>query len=149
MEPVAQIAGAVASFILSLLTAAAVDVESSFLQNRPELLLKHLSSRSRLSLTLPEPVGFSDVLSSEQSFFFFQDVLGRFLTQEFYPESGLPDSLRRNLLILKARWAVRDRRTGEKHAFRLFFLFRLESSPPSRAVRSNPWVITEIKAEKL
>lgn len=145
----AQIAGAVASFLFSLLTAAAVDVESSFLQNRPDLLLKHLSPSARLSLTLPEPVGFSDQLSSQQSYFFFQDILARFLTQEFYPESGLPPALHASSLIFKARWAFLDRRTGEKHAFRLFLLFRVEPPPPRRAARSNPWVITEIKAEKI
>ncbi len=144
----AQIATAVVSLLLSLLTTAAVDLESSFLQNRPDLLLKHLSSRSRLSLTLPEPVGFSDQLSAEQAYFLFQDILGRFLTQEFFPESGLPRELQGDIMILKARWAFRDRRTNNQHAFRLFFFFRLEKPPP-RTGRALPWKIVEIKAERI
>jgi len=145
---VAQIASAVVSLLFSLLTAAAVDLESAFLQHRPDLLLSHLSPGSRLSLTLPEPVGFSDQLSAGQSYFFFQDILGRFQTQEFYLESGLPLRMDRNLVILKARWAFWDRRRGEQHAFRLFFLLRAEASPPASG-RANPWKIMEIKAEKI
>ncbi|MBM3297402.1 MAG: hypothetical protein FJY83_07355 [Candidatus Aminicenantes bacterium] len=144
----AQIATAAVSILLSFLTTAAVDLESSFLQSRPDLLLGHLSARSRLSLSLPEPVGFSGQLTARQSFFYFQDVFGRFLTQEFYPESGLPRGVEDGPLIFKARWAFRDRRTGEQHALRLFFLFRIESPPP-RTGRANPWKITEIKAEKI
>lgn len=144
----AQVAASFVSLLLSFLTAAAVDVESSFLQNRPDLLLRHLSSRSRLSLTLPDPIGFSDQLSAQQSYFLFQDILSRYLTQEFFPESGLPADLNRNRPILKARWAFRDRRTGEQYAFRLFFLFRIEKSR-ARNGPLNPWKIAEIKAEKI
>lgn len=144
----AQIAAAFFSLLFSLLTTASVDLESAFLQNRPELFLDHLSPDSRLSLTLPEPVGFSDQLSAEQSYFLFKDILDRFQTQEFYLEDGLPLKIARNLVILKARWAFRDLRRGEQHAFRLFVLLRIESSP-SRSGRASPWKIMEIKAEKI
>ena len=147
------------SLLLSLLSATAVDLERSFLENRPDLLLLHLSSRARLSLSLPEPISFSDQISPEQSYFLFQDILARFLTQEYFPESDLPGWLDRDRLILKARWSFRDKKTDDQHAFRLLILFKLEKSQPPAAgrtaagkgpqVRANPWQIIEIKAEKI
>jgi hypothetical protein len=156
---VSQIGLSAVSLLLSLLSAAAVDVERSFLENRPDLLVAHFSASSRLSLSLPEPVAFSDQISSEQSYFLIQDILARFLTQEYFPESPWPGWLGRDRLILKARWSFQDKRTDDRHAFRLFILLKLEKRRPSSGraeglgkgspSRSNPWKIIEIKAEKV
>ena len=136
-----------------------MDVERSFLENRPDLLLAHLSPASRLSLSLPEPVAFSDQISAEQSYSLFQDILARFLTQEYFLESPLPTWLGKDRLILKARWSFQDKSTDDRHAFRLFLLFKLEKPRLSTGrrpaggrvspARSNPWKIIEIKAEKV
>lgn len=155
----AHIGLSVVSLLLSLLSAAALDVESSFLENRPGLLLFHLSSRSGISLSLPEPVSFSDQISPEQSYFLFQGILARFITQEFFSESELPAWLDKDRLILKARWSFRDNKTNNQYAFRLFILFKLEKQPAQSSGRSaggkdstnrsNPWKVIEIKAEKI
>jgi hypothetical protein len=154
---VLQVTASLFSILLSLVSVATQDIEKAFLLNSASQLHVQFSRQSRLSLYLPEPLSFSDQLSNEQAFFFFQNIFARYSTLEFFPEPG--GSLRpgRGHFIFKARWSFQDTRTGDRFVFRLYFLLEREQTAapssargrPGRRRTGLPWKIAEIKAEKI
>ncbi len=146
------------SIIISLFSVTTQGIEKAFLQNSSAQLQTHLSLRIKLSISLPEPISFSDQISSEQAFFFFQDLFSRYATLEFFPEPEVFQPPGTSLLIFKARWSFRDNRNNDQSVFEIFFLLQHEKPPAeARVLRERTrgggppalWKITEIKAEKI
>lgn len=153
-----QVGASLLSVFLSLISVSTQDLERSFLQNNPRLLHAQFSDRARLNISLPEPISFSDQLSSQQAFFFFQNVFSRYATLEFFPEPGFYQAPGHNHFILKARWSFRDNSSNDQFVFQVFFLLQREATPaggPGRLSRTGrpgtpaAWKITEIKAAKI
>ena len=152
-----QVGASVLSVFLSLISVSTQDLERSFLQNNPHLLHAQFSDRVRLNISLPEPISFSDQVSTQQAFFFFQNIFSRYATLEFFPEPGFYQAPG-NHFILKARWSFRDNSNNDQFVFQVFFLLQREMTPAggpgqaSRTGRPGPpaaWKITEIKAAKI
>jgi hypothetical protein len=154
---VLQVGVSLFSIIISLFSVTTQGIEKAFLQNSSGQLQTQLSRRIKLNISLPEPISFSDQISSEQAFFFFQDLFSRYATLEFFPEPEVFQPPGTRLLIFKARWSFRDNRNNDQSVFEVFFLLRPEN-PSAEAGRragtrgagpSALWKITEIKAEKI
>lgn len=133
--------------LVSTLPATIQDIEKAFLQNNPKLLFALFSSRSSINISLPEPISFSDQLSSQQAYFLFQRTFSSYTTFEFYLESELPSSPEIRNFIFKARWSFKDKKTDRQHVFHIFFFLKDEGSNKSEKFKSN-WKIIEIKAER-
>jgi hypothetical protein len=155
---VLQVGASLLSVFLSLISVSTQDLERSFLQNNPRLLHAQFSDRVRLNISLPEPIAFSDQVSSRQAFFFFQNIFSRYATLEFFPEPGFFQTPGHNHFILKARWSFRDNSSNDQFVFQVFFLLQREMAPtgaPGRSSRTDSpgllaaWKVTEIKAAKI
>jgi len=155
---VLQVGASLLSVFLSLISVPTQDLERSFLQNNPRLLQAQFSDRVRLNISLPEPIAFSDQVSSQQAFFFFQNIFSHFATLEFFPEPGFFQTPGLSHFILKARWSFRDNSNNDQFVFQVFFLLQREMAldgTPGRSPRNgNPgisaaWKVTEIKAAKI
>jgi hypothetical protein len=140
---------------LSFLSAATKNIEKAFFQNEADLLFGQLSGRTRINLTLPEPISFSDQVSPEQTYFLFRKIFASYSTFEFYPESEFPLVLEKNHFIFKTRWSFKDNRTNNQFVLRVFFYMADETpakgGPPSpwNFLPSSAWKIREIRAEVL
>jgi hypothetical protein len=124
---------------LSLFSQSTKNIEKAFFQNDPRLLYSLLSTRNHINISLPEPISFSDQLSSEQAFFLFRQIYSTFSTFEFYADSELPVLAKKNTSIFKARWSFKNKKNNNQYVLHVFFYL----------VNEKEWRITEIKAEKL
>ncbi len=133
--------------ILSLLSQTTRVIERAFFEDRPALLYSLFPDRGHVNLSLPEPVAFSDQVSSEQALFVFRRLRRTYSTFEFYADSDLPVLARENGFIFKARWSFRDRSSNDQYAFQVFFyLARIRGVPGEGRLL---WKITDIRAERL
>ena len=153
-----QVGVSLFSVIISLFSVTTQGIEKAFLQNSSGQLQTQLSLRTKLNISLPEPISFSDQISSEQAFFFFQDLFSRYATLEFFPEPEVFQPPGTRLLIFKARWSFRDNRNNDQSVFEVFFLLQPENPSAEAGGRRSGtrgarppalWKITEIKAEKI
>ena len=124
---------------LSLFSPTEKSIERAFFQNDAKLLYALVSPRNQVNISLPEPISFSDQVSSEQAFFLFRQIYSTFLTFEFYADIELPVIAKKNGLIFKARWSFKNRKSNNQYVLQVFFYL----------VKDAGWKITEIKAEKL
>jgi hypothetical protein len=135
----------VLSIFLSLTSSVTENIERSFLQSDAQLLFSLFSASRPVTISLPEPISFSDQLTSEQAYFFFQKVFRSFTTFAFFPEPGVLRSLENGRFIFQARWSFLNRNRNQ-YVFLIFFYIRGRPGAPSLR---DFWKITEIRAEKL
>ncbi|OGD21927.1 MAG: hypothetical protein A2W03_11140 [Candidatus Aminicenantes bacterium RBG_16_63_16] len=133
--------------ILSLLSQTTRAIERAFFEDRPALLYTLLTDRGHVNLTFPEPISFSDQVSSEQAFFVFRRLHRTFSTFEFYADAEFPILARDKGFIFKARWSFRNRANNDQYVFQVFFYLSADSRPQGDG---RPlWKITDIRAERL
>jgi hypothetical protein len=133
--------------ILSLLSQTTRTIERSFFEDRPELLHSVFTEGGRINISLPEPISFSDQVSSDQAFFVFRRLRRTYATFEFYADSESPILARAQGIIFKARWSFRNTASNDQYVFQVFFHLKPARRPPG-AGRSL-WQITDIRAERL
>lgn len=134
------------SLLLSLPLPMASRVEAAFLQNSPALLRPLLAGEGSIPVSLPEPLGLADQLSPDQAYLVFARVFSVYRTTEFTTEPRLSARPGAAGGILKARWSVRNVRTGNQYPLRVYFFLAPARGPagPGMALR-----IVEIRAELL
>ena len=98
-----------------------------------------------VTISLPEPIIFSDQISSQQAYFFFKKIFALFTTFEFYSDRESPPD-EKNSAIFKTRWSFRDKKGGNQYVFRVYFYL---VRAPAKTNQDFTWKITEIKAEKI
>jgi len=120
------------------------EIEKAFLQGDPKPLRALMARDGHILMSFPDPISFSDQLSSQQALLMLRKIFADHATFGFYSEGPFipPDG---NCLILKTRWSFRDRRNRNPHVFQVFFHLRRNS----RAEGRPEWRLTEIKAERL
>lgn len=154
-----QVSVCLVSLFLSLFSAVTQNIERCFLQNNSQDFSHLLSRQNSIPISLPEPISFSDQISSQQAYFLFQRIFRTFKTFEFYPEEAPPRFPEKGVYIYKARWSFIHTKNNNQHVFQIFFYIKSEHFPGKRAGKAtvlpesppiiNFWKITEIKAEKL
>lgn len=149
MGQVSPLAVILLALLVPFLSPQTKDIESAFLQNRPDGLHRLFSSSGSLHLSLPEPLSFSDRVSNEQARLLFERFFSTYRTVEFYLDpraSALPgDPVR----IHKARWSFRNIRTNTAYVFDVFIRLQPEFPSPGAGRRVRPlWRIAEIRADK-
>jgi len=134
----------VLSFFSVPLSTTTQNIEKSFLQENPQILLSLFPQDSHINISLPEPISFSDYISSQQAYFLFRKIFTSYATFEFYSERQPYDKLKKTVIV-KASWSFRDRRNDTQYVYHIFFYLIYEKSrggSPSAA----SWKITEIRA---
>ncbi len=125
-------------------------IEQAFLQNDAELLGGSFPRRGTVLVSLPEPISFSDQMSSEQAVLLFKRLFSDYKTTEFFidPEiSFVPGKAGR---IVKARrWSFRNVRTGLAYPIRMYFYLVPLPRKGDRETGESSWRILEIRAEKI
>ncbi|MBD3413914.1 MAG: hypothetical protein GF421_05735 [Candidatus Aminicenantes bacterium] len=121
-------------------------IERAFLQNNPQAIYSLCVPGYHLNLSFPEPISFSDQLTDQQTFFFFQKIFSDYLTFEFYSLTET-DKLQNGNQIFKTRWSFKDRNNNNQYVFHVFFL--LKKFEKSQNKQSGKWKIIEIKAERI
>lgn len=134
--------------VLSLFSQTTKSIERAFFQNDPDLLYSLLSARNHINISLPEPLSFSDQVSSEQALFLFRQIYSTFSTFEFYAASELPILAKKNSFIFKTRWSFKNKKNNNQYVLQVFFYIVNEMEGKKENFQ-NLWRITEIKAEKL
>lgn len=133
------------TLLISPQTPVSKKIERAFLQNDPSILYSLFPTSYHIYLSFPEPISFSDQLTDQQAYFFFQKIFSDYLTFEFYTltETEPPQE---NNQIFKTRWSFKDKRNNNQFVFHVFFLVR-----ESEKSANNPeqWKIIEIKAERI
>jgi hypothetical protein len=127
-------------------------IEQAFLQNNPDLLAELFPQGGAVSISLPDPISFADMVSSEQAFFLFRQIFSVYKTTEFFidPEmSSLPEKPGR--IVKTRRWSFRNTRNGLQYPFRIFFYIVPEDDlkSPEHRGKGSSWKILEIRAEKI
>lgn len=135
------------SFALLLPPPVTRSVERAFLQNSPEVLRGALSPSGGIPVSLPDPVSFADQLSSDQVYLLFKQIFRVFKTMEFYVNPVIFSLPGKPGGILRARWSIRNERTGMQYPFRVFFFVLPEAVSGSKATVALR--VVEIRAEKL
>ena len=98
--------------ILSLpLSSTTQRIEQGFLQNSSKMLYSLFPEERFVTLSLPEPIVFSDQISSQQAYFFFKKIFNLYTTFEFYSDREAPPD-EENSAIFKTRWSFRDKKGG-------------------------------------
>jgi hypothetical protein len=133
--------------ILSLISQTTRAIERSFFEDRPALLYTLFADRGHVNLSLPEPISFSDQVSSEQAFFIFRRFHRTFSTFEFYADSEFPVLARDDGFIFKARWSFRNKANNDQYVFQVFFYLSMDKGPLGDG--RSLWKITDIRAERL
>jgi hypothetical protein len=139
------------TFLLSLPLPISGRLEAAFLQNSPALLRDLLATEGTIPVSLPEPLSLADQLSPDQAFLVFRRYFASFKTTEFTTDPRMSSLSGASGGILKARWSVRNERTGRQYPFRLYF-FVVPMRPPRSPGRPAPVLafrIVEIRAERL
>lgn len=139
------------SLLLSLPVPIASRVETAFLQNSPQILRELFAAEGTIPVSLPEPLSLADQLSPDQAFLVFKRIFSVYKTTEFTAEPrlsalpGLPGG------VLKARWSVRNERTGNQYPFRVYFFVVPGSLPRPGGARGTGIAlkIVEVRAERL
>jgi len=131
--------------VLSLVSPATREIEGIFLRGEAAGFEKLTSSDACLIVSFSGPVGFSDLLTGEQTVLWFRKLFRQFRTIGFYPEAPVFEG---GAFVFKARWEVEapDRR---QQAYDIFFLIRRRPSaagPPGR--RAGFWSLLQIRAER-
>lgn len=122
-------------------------IERAFLQDNENLLYTLFPRGGFIHISLPEPISFSDQISSEQAYFFFKKIFASYLTLEFFTETELA-SPREKSFIFKARWSFKNKKDNRLYVYRLFF-FMSAKILQKEETQTQTWEITEIKAEKI
>lgn len=142
------------SFIVAALTILSFNlstttqnIEKAFLQNNSKLLLELFSAQNPINISLPEPIYFSDQLSSQQAYFIFKNIFASYSTFEFYSDRQ-PQSSENDNHIFQARWSFRDKKNNDQYLFYIFFYLVQEKSEEKKSSKTR-WKITEIKAKKI
>lgn len=133
--------------ILSLLSQTTRVIERSFFEDNPVLLYSLLAPQGYVNLSLPEPIAFSDQVSSQQALFIFRRLHRTFSTFEFYADSDFPILARDNGLIFKARWSFRNKTNNNQYVLQVFFYLSMDRQTPE--LRGSLWKITDIRADRL
>lgn len=133
------------SLFWSFSSAVPANIEKAFLRNNPGILFEMFSSREPVSISLPEPISFSDQISAEQAFFLFRKIFETYTTFEFFPETSGFRPVGPGRYILKARWSFLNKNRNQ-NVFHVYFYIRAEKAGSSSR---GPWRIAEIKAERL
>jgi hypothetical protein len=133
--------------IFSLLSQTTRAIERSFFEDRPDLLYMLFSDGGHVNLSLPEPISFSDQVSSQQAFFVFRRLHRTYSTFEFYADSEFPILAWERGFIFKARWSFRNKANSDQYVFQVFFYLSLDKRPPGEG--RSLWKITDIRAERL
>lgn len=131
---------------LTLLTLTSRNIERAFLQNNAATLAAICQPNSAIQVSLPEPISFSDVLTAKQIRVFFERLLARYPTFEFFIESPFPLFLPGDHWFIRARWSFLEKRSLQQHVFRIYFQVKVAKSPQERG---GEWKIIEIRAEKI
>jgi len=144
----------VSNFLVSLLLLTSLqispftsDIEKSFLQNNDKMLFALFPENGYINISFPDPISFSDQISSQQAYYLFKNIFSSFSTFEFYSE--LPfKAANENSFILKTRWSFRNRKNRHQYVFQVFFyITKLED--PSNEPGKHQWQITELKAAEI
>jgi hypothetical protein len=131
-------------FVVSLSpSAATLSIERAFLQTDAGYLRQIMPRNGLISLTLAEPLSFSDQLSDQQTYFLLKEIFHAYTTLEFYPERESPPDQERTR-IFNARWSFQDKKYNKYH-LNLFFLL---TETGSISGDSSGWKVMEIRAEK-
>jgi hypothetical protein len=133
---------------VSLISQTARTIERAFFQDDPSILYTLLSTKSRINVSLPEPISFSNLLSREQTYFLFRRISGAYSTFEFYADLDQPVLLKERSCIFKARWSLRNNKNFNQEVLQVFFYLSLEKEPRDRRAQAV-WKIAEIRAERL
>lgn len=131
---------------LTLLTLVSRNIEKAFLQNNAATLAAICQPHSAIQVSLPEPIGFSDVLSPKQIRVFFKRLFARYPTFEFFIESPFPLFLPGDRWFIRARWSFLEKESLQQHVFRIYFQVK---APDRIQPRGGEWKIIEIRAEKI
>ena len=136
--------------LLAVPTPTARSIEQAFLRNSADLLAPSFPSGGTVLISLPDPISFSDQVSSEQAILLFRRFFSVYKTTEFFvdPEvSFLPGKPGR--IIKTRRWSFRNVRTGLVSPIRMYFY--VAPDPPGSGREGSPpsWKIFEIRAEKI
>ena len=132
----------------SLISQTTRSIERAFFQDDPAVLYSLLSTQSRINITFPEPISFSDLLSREQTYFLFRRISAAYSTFEFYADLDLPVLLKDRSCIFKARWSFRNKKNFNQEVLQVFFYLNLEKDSPDQRSPGG-WKIAEIRAERL
>lgn len=132
--------------IISLLSQTTRAIERAFFEDNPALLYSLLAQRGPVNLSLPEPISFSDQVSSEQAFFIFRRIHRTFSTFEFFADPEFPILARDDGLIFKARWSFRNKTNNNQYVLQVFFHLLLENPPPGDG--RSLWKISDIRADR-
>lgn len=131
---------------LIFLSLISRNIERAFLQNNATLLASLCPDSGIIQVALPEPIGFSDILSSGQIKIFFRQIFHLYPTFEFFIESPLPTFLLSDRWFIRARWSFFDKKNLQQQAFRIYFQIKQEKNFQKRDLE---WKIIEIRAEKI
>lgn len=131
---------------LTLLTLTSRNIERTFLQNNAASLAALCEPESAIQVSLPEPIGFSDVLSPGQLKVFFEQLFARWPTFEFFIESPLPLFLPGDRWFIRARWSFLEKKSLKQYVFRIYFQVKMTERLRRRGAE---WRIIEIRAEKI
>lgn len=123
------------------------NIEQAFLQNDPQLLYSYFPENEKISISLPEPITFSDLISNQQAFFLFKKIFSSFPSFEFY-SVDTPLFLDTDRCIYQARWSFKNKRNNNQYGFHIFF-FMVKVENISNSDSNDKWIISEIKAEKI
>jgi hypothetical protein len=133
---------------LSIFSQTTRTIERAFFQNDPGALFSLLSKRDHINISLPDPISFSDQVSSEQALFLFRQIHSTYVTLEFYSGSELPVFWEDNGSLFKARWSFKNKKNNNLYVFQVFFYLINEEEAKADGP-PDAWRIVEIKAQKL
>ena len=142
------------NFLVSLLLLTSLqispftsDIEKSFLQNNEKMLFALFPEKGYINISFPDPISFSDQISSQQAYYLFKNIFSSFSTFEFYSELPFKAANEKSF-ILKTRWSFRNRKNRHQYVFQVFFyITKLED--PSNEPGKQQWQIAEIKAAEI
>ena len=142
------------NFLISLLLLTSLqispftsDIEKSFLQNNEKMLFSLFPENGYINISFPDPISFSDQISSQQAYYLFKNIFSSFSTFEFYSE--LPfKAANETSFILKTRWSFRNRKNRHQYVFQVFF-YITKREDPSNEPGKHQWQITELKAAEI
>lgn len=132
------------SLVLTLVSPAAREIESSFLQGEAGCFEELIPPGSFLNVSFSPPDAFSDLLSRDQAVLWFRKVFRTNRTLGFYPD---PPLLERGAVIYKARWELE---TPDLRQVAYDVLFLLRPRPVGSAPQVGPlrfWIIAQVRAE--
>ncbi|MCK4337813.1 MAG: hypothetical protein KAX11_07700, partial [Candidatus Aminicenantes bacterium] len=117
----------VLSFFSISLSTTTQNIEKSFLQENPQILLSLFPEHSHINVSIPDPISFSDYVSSQQAFFLFRKIFSSYATFEFYSDRQLYVQLKKTFIV-KASWSFRDRRNDTQYVYHIFFYLTFEKN---------------------